>query len=65
GLLEVDSFVADAIFKLNDLILMTGTELIVTGIKPNLAMKMGEMREDFRELNTYMNVKSALKKLHI
>ncbi|PRR90468.1 MULTISPECIES: PAS domain-containing protein [unclassified Bacillus (in: firmicutes)] len=65
GLLEVDSFVADAIFKLNDLILMTGTELIVTGIKPNLAMKMGEMKEDFRELNTYMNVKSALKKLHI
>ncbi|MCY7729101.1 biphenyl 2,3-dioxygenase, partial [Bacillus safensis] len=62
---EVDSFVADAIFKLNDLILMTGTELIVTGIKPNLAMKMGEMREDFRELNTYMNVKSALKKLNI
>ena len=56
---------ADAIFKLNDLILMTGTELIVTGIKPNLAMKMGEMREDFRELNTYMNVKSALKKLQI
>ncbi|MGE6630307.1 PAS domain-containing protein [Bacillus sp. NPDC077027] len=65
GLLKVDSFVADAIFKLNDLILMTGTELIVTGIKPNLAMKMGELRTDFRDLNTFMNVKSALKKLQI
>lgn len=44
---------------------MTGTELIVTGIKPNLAMKMGEMREDCRGLNTLMNVKSALKNLQI
>lgn len=63
GLLVVDSFVADAIFKLNDLINLTGTELIITGIKPNLAMAMAQLRADFKSLKTDMTVKSALKKI--
>ncbi|MGG3571768.1 PAS domain-containing protein [Bacillus gobiensis] len=63
GLVEVDSFVADAIFKLNNLINLTGTELIVTGIKPNLAMAMAQLHVEFKSLKTYMNVKSALKQI--
>jgi PAS domain S-box-containing protein len=63
GLLVVDSFVADAIFKLNNLINLTGTELIVTGIKPNLAMAMAQLHVDFKSLKTYMTVKSALKEI--
>ncbi|MED1740665.1 PAS domain-containing protein [Bacillus swezeyi] len=60
GLLGIDTFVADAIFKLHDLISLTGTEFLVTGIQTDLAMKMAELRVDFDGLKTYMNVKAAL-----
>lgn len=63
GLIDVDDSVAARIFKLHHLLNLTGTELIITGIKPQLAMKMKDLDTDFQNTITYLTVKEAIKGL--
>ncbi|TXF73757.1 blue-light photoreceptor [Bacillus subtilis] len=65
GLAQVNEQTADQIFKLSHLLKLTGTELIITGIKPELAMKMNKLDANFSSLKTYSNVKDAVKVLPI
>ncbi|MBT2575792.1 PAS domain-containing protein [Bacillus sp. ISL-51] len=60
GLAEVNEHTADQIFKLHHLLKLIGTELIITGIKPALAMKMNQLDASFASLKTYLNVKDAV-----
>ncbi|MBW0933601.1 MULTISPECIES: PAS domain-containing protein [Priestia] len=60
GLLEIDTFVVNCIYNLNNLISLTGTTVIITGINPSLARKMGDLQVTFNNLNTFNTVKSAL-----
>ncbi|BBP91702.1 blue-light photoreceptor [Bacillus safensis] len=65
GLIEVDDSVAARIFKLHHLLNLTGTELIITGIKPQLALKMKDLDTDFQNTITYLTVKEAIKRITI
>ncbi|MCY8389601.1 blue-light photoreceptor [Bacillus inaquosorum] len=65
GLAQVNEQTADQIFKLSHLLKLTGTELIITGIKPELAMKMNKLDANFSSLKTYSNVKDAVNVLPI
>ncbi|NGY85554.1 PAS domain-containing protein [Bacillus megaterium] len=60
GLLEIDTFTVTCIYNLNNLITLTGTQIIITGINPFLAIKMGDLDVNFKPLTTFSNVKSAL-----
>ncbi|WP_427127466.1 PAS domain-containing protein (plasmid) [Priestia megaterium] len=60
GLLEIDTFTVTCIYNLNNLITLTGTKIIITGINPFLAIKMGDLDVNFKPLITFNNVKSAL-----
>lgn len=61
GLLEMDEDVVAYIYNLHDLIKITGTEVIVTGITPSVAKKMRDLQVNFTILKTYTHVKAALK----
>lgn len=65
GLAEVNEQTADRIFKLHHLLKLIGTELIITGIKPTLAMRMNELDASFSSLKTYLNVKDAVNVLPV
>ncbi|KXZ23225.1 PAS domain-containing protein [Bacillus nakamurai] len=65
GLAEVNEHTADQIFKLHHLLKLIGTELIITGIKPSLAMKMNQLDARFASLKTYLNVKDAVNVLPV
>lgn len=63
GLYEVDTYVASAILKLYDLTALIGTQLVLTGIRPELAMKTTEIGTKLKKMQTYMTVKDALQDL--
>lgn len=63
GLYEVDTYVAAAILKLHDLTELIGTELVLTGIRPELAIKAAEIGGKLKLMRTYMTVKDAMKAL--
>lgn len=65
GLVGVNEQTADQIFKLHHLLKLTGTELIITGIKPALAMRMNQLDANFSSLKTYLNVKDAVNVLPV
>ncbi|MEC0897908.1 PAS domain-containing protein [Bacillus velezensis] len=65
GLAEVNEQTADRIFKLHRLLKLIGTELIITGIKPTLAMRMNQLDASFSSLKTYLNVKDAVNVLPV
>lgn len=65
GLAEVNEQTADQIFKLHHLLKLIGTELIITGIKPSLAMRMNQLDASFSSLKTYLNVKDAVNVLPV
>lgn len=65
GLAEVNEQTADRIFKLHHLLKLIGTELIITGIKPSLAMRMNQLDASFSSLKTYLNVKDAVNVLPV
>lgn len=60
GLVEIDTYTVSCIYNLNHLITLTGTEVIITGITPSLARKMGDLQVTFNELITFIHVKNAL-----
>ncbi|MFB1051269.1 PAS domain-containing protein [Paraliobacillus sp. JSM ZJ581] len=64
GLYEVDTYVAASILKLYDLTDLIGTQLILTGIRPELALKTAEIGEKLKIMRTYMTVKDAMNALH-
>lgn len=60
GLYEVDTFVAASILKLYDLTTLIGTQLVLTGIRTELAIKTVEISDKLQSMRTYMTVKDAM-----
>lgn len=60
GLYKVDTYVASSILKMHDLTALIGTQLILTGIRPELAIKTIEIGEKLKYLRTYQTVKDAM-----
>lgn len=65
GLFEVDTYVAASLLKLHDLTSLVGTQLILTGIRPELAIKTLDFGDHLKGLTTYLTVKDAIKALNI
>lgn len=63
GLIGIDTHTAHKIFKFHELLKLMGTDLILTGIKPELAIKTEKLNLDFSSLQTFLNVKDAIKQL--
>lgn len=63
GIYNIDSVVAEFLYKINAILELLGIELIFTGIRPELAQKAVEARMDFTKLRTMSNVKEALKQV--
>lgn len=63
GIYNIDSVVAEFLYKINAILELLGIELVFTGIRPELAQKAVEARMDFTKLHTMSNVKQALKQL--
>lgn len=63
GLIGIDTHAAHKIFKFHELLKLMGTDLILTGIKPELAIKTEKLNLDFSSLQTFRNVKDAIKQL--
>ncbi|RBN36325.1 biphenyl 2,3-dioxygenase, partial [Priestia megaterium] len=59
GLVEIDTYTVSCIYNLNRLISLTGTEVMITGITPLLARKMGDLYVTFNDLTTFTHVKNA------
>ncbi len=60
GLYEVDTYVAASLLKLYDLTSLIGTQLILTGIRPELAIKTTIIGDKLKQMRTYMTVKDAM-----
>lgn len=65
GLFEVDTYVAASLLKLHDLTKLIGTQLVLTGIRPELAIKTLDFGDHLKGLTTYLTVKDAIKSLKI
>lgn len=65
GLFEVDTYVAASLLKLHDLTKLVGTQLVLTGIRPELAIKTLDFGDHLKGLTTYLTVKDAIKSLKI
>lgn len=63
GLYEVDTYVAASLLKLNDLTKLIGTQLVLTGIRPELAIKTLDFGDHLKTLTTYLTVMDAIKAL--
>ncbi|PSL40866.1 PAS domain S-box-containing protein [Salsuginibacillus halophilus] len=63
GLQTIDGDIMEGIFKLHHLMQLLGTQLLVTGMSPRLAMEAQGAPKDLSTLTTYRNVKEALRSL--
>lgn len=63
GLFEVDTYVAASLLKLHDLTQIIGTQLVLTGIRPELAIKTLDFGDHLKGLKTYLTVKDAVQAL--
>lgn len=61
GLSTLNDDIMKGIFTLNDLLKLLGTELIVTGISPSLAVRSKDMDYDFSAFQTFGTVKDAIR----
>ncbi|MGG0251721.1 STAS domain-containing protein [Peribacillus frigoritolerans] len=60
GLLTIDEDVAGYIFNVNDVLRLLGINVIVTGIRPDLAATVVSRGIDLSALSTYATVKQAI-----
>ncbi|GEK58602.1 biphenyl 2,3-dioxygenase [Marinococcus halophilus] len=61
GLSTLNDEIMKGIFTLNDLLKLLGTELIVTGVSPSLAVRSKDMDFDFSAFQTFGTVKDAVR----
>lgn len=63
GLFKVDPTISDSFLKLNDLTQLIGTQLVITGIRPDLALKARDLSGQLKHLHTFLTVQDAIKAL--
>jgi len=63
GLFEIEQSMAASILKLNDLTQLVGTQLIITGVRPSLALMTRDLTDNISHLRTYLTLQDAIKAL--
>ncbi|KGP89900.1 biphenyl 2,3-dioxygenase [Pontibacillus chungwhensis BH030062] len=63
GLVDFDEEVIHGIYKLNDLLQLLGTDLVIAGISPEFAMKSARMGVNLGSIQSFSSVKDALEKV--
>lgn len=63
GLIDFDEEVIRGIYRLNDLLQLLGTELIIAGISPEFAMRSARMQVNLDSIKSFSSVKDALEKI--
>ncbi|KGP71833.1 PAS domain-containing protein [Pontibacillus yanchengensis] len=61
GLQHYDEDVIRGIYRLNDILQLLGTELVIAGISPDFALKSTNLDIDLSTLKTFATVKEAIK----
>lgn len=60
GIFTVDTEVTSFVFRMNAVLKLLGIQMVLTGLRPELAKSVVESGIDFSSLITYSNVKTAL-----
>jgi len=60
GLNDVDDEVIHGIFRFNDILQLLGTDLVIAGISPQLALKATQLDLDLSSMKTFATVKEAI-----
>jgi len=60
GLNDVDEEVIHGIFRFNDILKLLGTNLVIAGISPQLALKATQIDLDLASMETFATVKEAI-----
>ena len=63
GLYNIEPTAVDSFLKLHDLTQLIGTVLVVTGIRPDLALKARDFTDQLKGLQTYLTIQDAIKAL--
>lgn len=63
GLSNFEEEVIRGIFRLSDMLALLGSELIITGITPDFAIKSTEIQMDLSSIKTFSTVKEAIQQL--
>ncbi len=64
GVLTIDTMVADQLFKVIDALKLIGVDSILTGLHPEIAQTMVNLRLHINHLNFKGNLMQALSELH-
>ncbi|WP_027417855.1 STAS domain-containing protein [Aneurinibacillus terranovensis] len=65
GIQTIDTMVTNHIFKIHDVLRLSGIQAILTGIRPILAQTAIRIGIDFSHIKTYATVHQALKSINI
>lgn len=60
GLNDVDEEVIHGIFRFNDILQLLGTDLVIAGISPQLALKATQLDLELSSMKTFATVKEAI-----
>ena len=63
GLYNIEPTAVDSFLKLRDLTQLIGTLLVVTGVRPDLALKARDFTDQLKDLRTYLTIQDAIKAL--
>lgn len=63
GLYSIEPTIVDSFLKLHDLTQLIGTQLVITGVRPDLALKARDFTDQLKYLNTYLTIQDAIKAL--
>lgn len=60
GIYTVDTEVTTFVFRMSEVLKLLGIQMVLTGLRPELAQKMVQIGTDFSSLITFSSVKTAL-----
>ncbi|CDQ40489.1 PAS domain-containing protein [Virgibacillus massiliensis] len=60
GLYEVDTYTVSRFLKIHQFISLMGKQLLVAGIRPDMAIKTVSIQDTFKDMKTFKNVKMAI-----
>lgn len=63
GLYQIEESIASSLLKLSDLAQLIGTQLVLTGIRPDIALKARDLSGQISHLLTYLTIQDAIKAL--
>ncbi|GAA4079786.1 PAS domain-containing protein [Amphibacillus indicireducens] len=63
GLYNIEPSIVDSFLKLRALTQLIGTQLVITGVRPDMALKARDFTDQLKDLHTYLTIQDAIKAL--